>query len=104
MDAKGEVAVGVALMLMGENSRTVTQAVEKKVAALQPTLPKGVVIEPFYDRSILVNSTIHTVAKNLVEGAVLVIAVLLLLLGDLRAGLIVAVTIPLSMMFAVALA
>jgi cobalt-zinc-cadmium resistance protein CzcA len=101
MDAKGEVAVGVALMLMGENSRTVTQAVENKVAALQPTLPKGVVIEPFYDRSILVNSTIHTVAKNLVEGAVLVIAVLLLLLGDLRAGLIVAVTIPLSMMFAV---
>ncbi len=101
MDAKGEVAVGVAMMLMGENSRTVTRAVEEKVAALQPTLPKGVVIEPFYDRSILVNSTIHTVAKNLLEGAALVIAVLLLLLGDLRAGLIVAVTIPISMMFAV---
>lgn len=101
MDAKGEVAVGVALMLMGENSRTVTEAVEHKVATLQPTLPKGVVIEPFYDRSVLVNSTIRTVAKNLIEGAALVITVLLLLLGDLRAGLIVTVTIPLSMMFAV---
>jgi cobalt-zinc-cadmium resistance protein CzcA len=99
-DGKGEVVIGVAMMLLGENSRTVTQAVKAKLAAIEPSLPEGTKIAPFYDRSTLVDRTIHTVGKNLVEGALLVIAVLFLLLGDLRAGIVVAVVIPLSMMFA----
>lgn len=100
-DGKGEAVIGVALMLMGENSRTVTEAVKSKLAALAPSLPEGTRIEPFYDRARLVERTIHTVGKNLLEGALLVILVLLILLGDLRAGLVVAVTIPLAMLFAV---
>jgi len=100
-DGKGEVVVGVALMLMGENSRTVTDAVKAKLAAIQPSLPAGTRIEAFYDRSELVNRTIGTVGKNLLEGALLVVAILFLLLGDLRAGLVVATTIPLSLLFAV---
>ncbi|MBL9038615.1 MAG: efflux RND transporter permease subunit, partial [Archangium sp.] len=100
-DGEGEVVVGVALMLMGENSRTVTEAVKAKLAALEPSLPKGTHIEPFYDRAALVDRTISTVGKNLLEGALLVVLVLLVLLGDVRAGLVVAVTIPLSMLFAV---
>jgi cobalt-zinc-cadmium resistance protein CzcA len=103
MDDQGEVVVGVALMLMGENARTVTGNIKTKIEELRPTLPKGIEIQPFYDRAELVDRTIKTVATNLAEGALLVIAVLLLVLGDLRAGLIVAVTIPLSMMFAVVL-
>lgn len=102
-DGQGEVVVGVALMLLGENSRTVTAAVKDKLAVLMPSLPPGTRIEPFYDRSVLVDRTVHTVLKNLLEGALLVIAVLLLLLGDLRAGLVVATTIPLSLLFAVVL-
>jgi len=100
---EGEVVVGVALMLMGENSRTVTRAVAHKLQELGPTLPAGVKAEVFYDRSLLVDRTITTVARNLAEGAALVILVLLLLLGDLRAGLVVASTIPLAMLFAVLL-
>ncbi|AKV01556.1 Cobalt-zinc-cadmium resistance protein CzcA [Labilithrix luteola] len=100
-DGQGEVAVGVAMMLMGENSRVVTEAVKAKMAAITPSLPKGVRIEPFYDRSELVERTIHTVTKNLLEGALLVVVVLLLLLGDLRAGLVVATVIPLSLLFAI---
>jgi cobalt-zinc-cadmium resistance protein CzcA len=100
-DAQGEVVVGVALMLLGENSRTVTAAVKAKLALLAPSLPPGTKIEPFYDRSVLVDRTIHTVGKNLLEGALLVIAILLLLLGDLRAGIVVATTIPLALLFAV---
>jgi heavy metal efflux system protein len=100
-DGKGEVVVGMAMMLLGENSRTVTNAVKAKLAALQPSLPKGTTIEPFYDRSVLVDRTITTVTTNLVEGALLVIVVLFLLLGNLRAGLVVAVVIPLSLLFAV---
>jgi cobalt-zinc-cadmium resistance protein CzcA len=103
MDGKGEVVVGVALMLMGENSRAVTERVKARLDELRPTLPKGIRVEPFYDRSALVDRTIKTVAINLTEGAVLVILVLLLLLGDVRAGLIVAVTIPLAMLFAITL-
>lgn len=103
MDGKGEVVVGVAMMLMGENSRVVTERVKARLEELRPTLPAGIRIEPFYDRSDLVNRTIKTVATNLTEGAVLVILVLLLLLGDFRAGLIVAITIPLSMLFAITL-
>jgi cobalt-zinc-cadmium resistance protein CzcA len=99
-DGKGEVVVGVAMMLLGENSRKVTEAVKARLAALQSSLPEGTRVEPFYDRSILVNRTVHTVGKNLIEGALLVIAVLFLLLGDLRAGIVVAVVIPLAMLFA----
>lgn len=103
MDGKGEVVVGVTLMLMGANSRTVTENVKNKVAELQNSLPKGMRIEPFYDRAALVDRTIHTVGKNLAEGALLVILVLFLLLGDWRAGLIVATTIPLALLFAIVL-
>jgi cobalt-zinc-cadmium resistance protein CzcA len=100
-DGQGEVAVGVALMLMGENARSVTAAVKTKLAAIQSSLPAGTKIEPFYDRSALVNRTADTIGRNLLEGALLVIAVLFLLLGDLRAGIVVALTIPLSLLFAV---
>jgi cobalt-zinc-cadmium resistance protein CzcA len=100
-DAKGEVVVGVALMLMGENSRAVTEAVKAKLSAIQPSLPEGTRIDAFYDRSQLVNRTIGTVGKNLLEGALLVMAVLFVLLGDVRAGMVVASTIPLSLLFAV---
>ncbi len=100
-NGEGEVVIGVAMMLLGENSRTVTEAVKAKLAAIQPSLPPGTTIEPFYDRSTLVNRTIHTVGTNLLEGALLVIAVLFLLLGNFRAGLVVAAVIPLAMLFAV---
>jgi cobalt-zinc-cadmium resistance protein CzcA len=100
-DGQGEVVIGVAMMLKGENSRTVTGAVKAKLAAIAPSLPEGTRIEPFYDRSVLVDRTIATVGKNLLEGALLVIAVLFLLLGDLRAGVVVAAVIPLSLLFAV---
>jgi cobalt-zinc-cadmium resistance protein CzcA len=101
-DGKGEVVVGVALMLLGDNARTVTEAVKAKVAAIEPSLPPGTHIEPFYDRSVLTNRTIHTVGKNLLEGALLVVAILFLVLGDLRAGLVVATVIPLALLFAIA--
>ncbi len=100
MDGQGEVVVGVALMLMGENSRTVTEAVKAKLNKMESSLPAGMRIEPFYDRAQLVSRTIGTVQRNLLEGAALVVLVLLVLLGDLRAGLIVATTIPLSLLFA----
>ena len=100
-DGKGEVVVGVALMLLGENSRIVTEGVKERLATLAASLPEGTRIEPFYDRSALVARTIRTVATNLLEGALLVLAVLVLLLGDWRAGFVVAVTIPLSLLLAV---
>ncbi len=100
-DGKGEVVVGVALMLLGENSRTVTEAVKAKLAELAPTLPEGTRIEPFYDRAKLVDRTMRTVGTNLLEGAALVILILFVLLGELRAGLVVAAIIPLAMLFAV---
>ncbi len=99
-DGQGEVVIGVALMLLGDNSRVVTEAVKERLKLIEPSLPEGTRIEPFYDRSVLVDRTIHTVAKNLIEGAILVIAVLFVLLGDLRAGIVVATTIPLSLLFA----
>ena len=102
-NGQGEVAVGVALMLLGENSLAVTNAVKKKLTELQPSLPAGTRIEAFYDRSELVLRTIRTVGVNLLEGAALVTLVLLLLLGDLRAGLVVALMIPLALLFAVTL-
>ena len=98
MDGEGEVVAGVTLMLMGENPRVVTDAVKRELAALESSLPPGTEIEAFYDRTLLVDRTIATAATNLAEGAGLVIVVLLLLLGDLRAGLIVATVIPLSML------
>ena len=101
MDGKGEVVAAVAMMLKGANARTVTSGVKAKLDALRPSLPQGIRIDPFYDRAELVNRTIHTVVKNLLEGAALVMVVLFLLLGSVRAGLVVAVTIPLSMLFAV---
>jgi cobalt-zinc-cadmium resistance protein CzcA len=103
MDGEGEAVVGVAMMLLGENSRTVTAAVKAQLAALEPALPAGTTLEAFYDRSVLVQRTIRTVSTNLLEGAALVIGVLLLLLGQLGAGLVVAAIIPLSMLFAVIL-
>lgn len=99
-DGRGEVVTGIVMMRMGENSRTVVDAVKERFAAAKSTLPKGVALTAFYDRTELVNRTIHTVQKNLLEGALLVIAVLFLLLGNLRAALIVAAAIPLSMLFA----
>jgi len=102
-DGKGEVVIGVAMMLLGENSLSVTEAIKKKIEVLVPSLPQGTIIEPFYDRSQLVTRTVQTVGKNLLEGALLIIAVLLLLLGDWRAGLVVATVIPLSLLFAITL-
>jgi heavy metal efflux system protein len=101
-DAQGETVVGIALMRYGENASAVVAEVKKTVADLREQLPPGVEIVPFYDRSALVDRTIRTVEHNLLEGAVLVIVVLLLLLGNLRAGLIVAAAIPLSMLMAFA--
>lgn len=102
-DGRGEAVVGIVMMLMGENSRTVSEAVHARVAQIQRTLPDGVSIDTFYNRTELVNRTIRTVARNLIEGGLLVIVVLLLLLGSFRGGLIVASAIPLSMLVAVIL-
>ena len=99
-DGRGEVVTGIVMMLMGENSREVSRAVHERIEAISPTLPPGVTIETFYDRTGLVNRTIRTVATNLIEGGVLVIVVLLLLLGNLRGGLLVASAIPISMLAA----
>ncbi|HEY0995637.1 MAG TPA: CusA/CzcA family heavy metal efflux RND transporter [Gemmatimonadaceae bacterium] len=99
-DAKGEVVTGIVMMRMGTNSRTVVNGVKEKFAQAARTLPAGVSLRPFYDRTELVDRTIRTVEKNLFEGAVLVVAVLFLLLGNFRGALVVALAIPLSMMFA----
>ena len=99
-DGRGEVVVGIVMMLMGENSRVVVERVKDKIAQIEKTLPEGVTIDTYYDRTELVQRTIQTVAKNLVEGGLLVIVVLLLLLGNLRGGLIVASAIPISMLVA----
>jgi heavy metal efflux system protein len=99
-DAKGEIVIGVAMMLIGENSRTVAERVKSRLGEIQRTLPRGVRIEEIYDRTDLVRRTIATVSKNLIEGGLLVIAVLLLLLGSFKGGLIVSIAIPLSMLAA----
>ncbi|WP_339855278.1 CusA/CzcA family heavy metal efflux RND transporter [Porticoccus hydrocarbonoclasticus] len=93
-----ETVMGTAMMLVGENSRAVAQAVAEKLDAIQPSLPNGVKVEAVYDRTALVDKAIATVEKNLLEGALLVIVVLFLLLGNLRAALITAAVIPLSML------
>ncbi|TCB34662.1 CusA/CzcA family heavy metal efflux RND transporter [Acinetobacter sp. ANC 4910] len=94
-----ETVLGIAMMMMGENSRTVAQAVDAKLKQVQQSLPQGVVIETVYDRTSLVDRAIKTVQKNLVEGAILVIVILFLFLGNFRAALITACVIPLSMLF-----
>ena len=100
MNGEGEAVIAMTLMLAGENGRVVAERVKEAIKKMLPSLPPGISIEPFYDRSEFVNKVIKTVAKNLAEGALLVIAVLFLLLGDLRGGLIVASVIPLSMLIA----
>lgn len=97
-DGRGEVVTGTVMMLMGENSREVARAVDERIEELRATLPAGITIDTYYDRTQLVDRTIRTVAVNLIEGGVLVIVVLLLLLGSLRGGLLVASVIPLSML------
>jgi len=99
-DGTGEIVAGITLMLQGENTRTVVERVKERVAHIRKTLPKGIEVVPFYDRTELVDKTIHTVVKNLLEGAGLVIVVLILLLGNWRGALLVATIIPLSMLFA----
>lgn len=99
-DGKGEIVAGIVMMLKGENSRAVVNRVKDRIEQVKKTLPPGVELHPFYDRTELVDRTIYTVAKNLVEGAILVIIVLILLLGNWRGALLVATVIPLSMLFA----
>ena len=99
-DGRGEIVTGVVMMLMGENPRVVAQRVDDELERIAATLPAGVEIDTYYDRTELVQRTIATVQTNLVEGGLLVIAVLLLFLGNIRGGLIVAAAIPLSMLFA----
>src|SRR3954468_11784453 len=99
-DGQGEIVTGLVMMLIGENSRQVVGRVKQEIERLQKSLPPGVTIEPLYDRAHLIEQTLDTVMHNLAEGGVLVIAVLLMLLGNLRGGLIVALAIPLSMLFA----
>jgi len=94
-----EVVLGTVFMLIGENSRTVSQAVASKLEQINKSLPQGVIAMPVYDRTHLVDKAIATVKKNLIEGAILVIAILFLFLGNIRAALITAMVIPLSMLF-----
>lgn len=93
-----QTVMGTAMMLMGENARTVSQALTQKMAEIENTLPQGVKVEVVYNRTGLVEKTLITVQKNLLEGALLVIAVLFLLLGNIRAAVITAAIIPLSML------
>ena len=100
---QGEVSGAVVMMLKGANSSDVIKNVKERVALIQKTLPEGVVIEPFLDRTKMVNNAIGTVEKNLLEGALIVIFVLVVFLGNFRAGLLVASVIPLAMLFAIIL-
>ena len=102
-DARGEAVTGLVMMLIGENSREVVGRVKERLTEIQSTMPDGVQLEITYDRSALIGRTLKTVVKNLIEGGTLVIAVLLIMLGSLRAGLITALAIPLSMLFATSL-
>ena len=99
-DGRGEIVTGIVMMLVGANGREVVEDVKARIAQIEPSLPAGVRIDTFYDRATLVNRTIATVAKNLAEGALFVIAVLFLLLGSVRGGLIVALAIPFAMLVA----
>ncbi len=99
-DGQGEIVTGLVMMLIGENSRVVVKNVKEEIEKIKKGLPAGVTIEPLYDRTHLVGHTLGTVLENLTAGGLLVIGVLLFLLGNLRGGLIVALAIPLSMLFA----
>ena len=98
---EGEVAGAVVMMLKGANSNLVIEHVKERIAQIEKTLPEGVTIEPFLDRTKMVNNAIHTVETNLMEGALIVLLILVLFLANLRAGLLVASVIPLAMLFAV---
>ena len=99
MDGEGECVGGIAMMLKGANANVVTQVLEERVAKVQKMLPEGITIEPYLNRSELVNRNISTVVYNLIEGAVIVFLVLMVFLGNVRAGIIVASVIPLAMLF-----
>jgi len=99
-DGNGEVVTGIIMMLRGGNGREVIRAIEEKLVTVQQSMPEGVTIEKFYDQSDLIERTTHTLTTNLVEGGFLVVVVLLLLLGEVTGALIVALVIPLSMLFA----
>jgi cobalt-zinc-cadmium resistance protein CzcA len=96
-----EVVLGTAFMLIGENSRAVSQRTAQRIAEVQKSLPAGVLIKPVYDRTVLVDRTIATISKNLLEGALLVIVVLFALLGNIRAALITAAVIPIAMLMTI---
>lgn len=96
-----EIVLGTAFMLVGENSRTVSQAVDARIDAIRTSLPDGVTLTTVYDRTLLVDRTIATVEKNLIEGALLVIVILFLLLGNIRAAILTALVIPLSMLMTI---
>lgn len=102
-DGKGEEVSGMVMMLKGENSGEVVKRVTEKMERIKKSLPEGVTIEPFLDRTKLVDKAIRTVETNLIEGALIVIFILVLLLGNWRAGLVVASVIPLSLLFAIAM-
>ncbi|MEQ9409999.1 MAG: CusA/CzcA family heavy metal efflux RND transporter [Fuerstiella sp.] len=99
-DGRGEAVTGLVMMLIGENSREVVVAAKERLRKIESTLPEGVTLEVTYDRAALIGRTLDTVLHNLTEGGILVIVILLLMLGSFRAGLIVALAIPLSMLFA----
>ncbi|MCA9113633.1 MAG: efflux RND transporter permease subunit [Planctomycetaceae bacterium] len=99
-DGRGDAVVGMAMMVIGANSREVVHAAKARLVEIEPTLPEGVTLEVIYDRANLIERTLDTVLHNLTEGGVLVILVLLFMLGSFRAGVIVALAIPLSMLFA----
>jgi cobalt-zinc-cadmium resistance protein CzcA len=99
-DGRGEAVTGLVMMLIGENSRQVVTSAKERLKEIESTLPNGVRLEVTYDRAALIGRTLKTVLTNLTEGGMLVIVVLLLMLGNLRAGIIVALAIPLSMLFA----
>ncbi len=100
-NGEGEIVLGIVMMLKGENAARVIRRVKDRLETIKKSLPEGVTVTPFLDRENLVNRTIKTVQNNLLEGALIVIFVLVLLLGNLRAGLIIASVIPLSMLFAI---
>ncbi len=100
-DGRGETVMGIAMLLKGENSRAVAGRISERLKQVQKALPPGVKIEPFYDRSTLVNSTVRTATRNLIEGGLVVMAVLFLFLLQFRAGLIVSSAIPLAMLVAI---
>ncbi len=102
-DGKGEVVLGLGFLLMGENSHDVTRALSARLAEVSKSLPAGIRVEAVYERTTLVDQVLRTVRTNLFEGALLVVAVLFLFLGDVRAGLIVAAAIPISMLCAFSL-